>query len=41
MWMKIEGVSAWVAADFLGCSVEVLVERYGTWDNLGLYDAAD
>ncbi len=40
MWMKIEGVSAWIAADFLGCSTEVLVERYGTWDNLGLYEAA-
>ena len=40
MWMKIEGVSAWIVADFLGCGMPVLVERYGTWESLCLFEAA-
>lgn len=39
MWMKIEGVSLWISADRLGITARVCEERYGTWDNLGIYEA--
>ncbi len=32
MWLKGEGVSIWAAANFLGCSIKVLENHYGTWD---------
>jgi len=39
MWMKIEEISLWVAADRLGISPRVCEERYGTWDNLSIQEA--
>jgi hypothetical protein len=41
MWMKFEGVPAQIAADFLGCSVEVLEKSYGTWEITALFPAID
>lgn len=31
-WLKVEGVSIWIAADFMHCSPEVLQAFYGRWD---------
>jgi integrase len=41
MWMKIGGVTAHEAANFLGCSITIMQERYGTWDPLSMYSAID
>jgi hypothetical protein len=32
MWLKVEGISPWLIAEFLGCGVDMVVERYGTFD---------
>lgn len=41
MWLKIEGVSIQVAANFLGCSTEVLEKHYVDWDMVSLFSAID
>ena len=39
MYLKAEGVSLWVAAEFLGCTTTVLELIYGTWDVSTQHDA--
>lgn len=39
MYLKGEGVSLWVAAEFLGCNTNVLEMVYGTWDVSTQHDA--
>ena len=41
LWLKIEGVSMMVAANFLGVTVENLVKHYDQWDELSMYEAID
>jgi hypothetical protein len=41
MWMKIEGVSAWIIGEFLGCGEDVVVKRYGARDDHSQFLAAD
>ena len=32
MYLKANGCSSWVAAEFLGCTPWILAEKYGEWD---------
>ncbi len=41
MWMKLEGVSAWIIGEFLGCGEDVVVQRYGARDDHSQFQAAD
>ena len=41
MWMKLEGISAWIIGEFLGCGVKVVVERYGAPDDHSQFQAGD
>jgi len=41
LWLKIEGVSAWLSGQHLGCSAETIETRYGTFDDHGPFEIAD